>query len=417
MKRLTLLTSVGVVLLPLGGVAQTADIGARLLEDATVRAAMQAAMDDESQTVGDQVRLCEIAAPPFEEANRAQAYAAAMKSVGLRNVRIDKAGNVLGERRGLAPRPHLVFSAHLDTIFPAGTDVKVARNGNVLKGAGIGDDCRGLAVVLAVARALERARVKTPGTITFVGTVGEEGLGNLRGVKALFADTLAGRVDRFVSVDGGGILMTNAGVGSRRYRVTFAGPGGHSYGGFGAASPIHALGRAITAIARLEVPLTPRTTFNVGRVGGGVSVNAIPPDAWMELDLRSEDHQALEALVADVHRVVDQALAEENRARNHEGALTVEKTLIGARPSGRTAPESPMVVTAVSVTRALNLPVILSEGSTDANVPMSLGIPAMTIEGGGRGSGTHSMRETFDTTNSWQGTQRATLLAIALTQP
>jgi di/tripeptidase len=211
--------------------------------------------------------------------------------------------------------------------------------------------------------------------------------------------------------------MTNVGVASSRYRVTFTGPGGHSYGAFGAASPIHALGRAISAVARLEVLRTPRTTFNVGRVGGGVSVNAIAPDAWMEVDLRSEDHQALEALVADVHRVVDQALAKENRARSQQGALTVEKALIGERPVGRTPSDSPIVVAAVSVTRALNLPVTLSEGSTDANLPMSLGIPAITIEGGGRVTGAHSTRETFDTTIAWQGTQRATLLAIALTQP
>ena len=201
------------------------------------------------RTIDEQIRLCEIPAPPFKEAARAEAYAEAMRAAGLRNVRIDKEGNVLGERPGRAARPHLLFSAHLDTVFPEGTDVKVTRQGSMLRGPGIGDDCRGLAVVLAVVRALNRGNVETPGTITFVGTVGEEGLGDLRGMKALFTDTLKGQVDRFVSVDGIGLGITHSAVGSLRYRVTFSGPGGHSYGAFGIANPIHALGRAIAGLA------------------------------------------------------------------------------------------------------------------------------------------------------------------------
>lgn len=390
------------------------DIGNHLLQDAAVKAAVQAARDDEARTLEDQVRLCEIPAPPFKEAARGQAYAETFRSLGLKNVRIDKEGNVLGERPGLAPRPHLVFSAHLDTVFPEETDVKVSREGNVFRGPGIGDDCRGLAVILGVIRALAKGGVQTPGTITFVGTVGEEGLGDLRGVKALFRDTLKGQVDRFVSIDGTGLGITHIGVGSLRYRVAFKGPGGHSYGAFGLANPIHALGRAIGKIGEFQVPRDPKTTFNVGRVGGGTSVNSIAFESWMEVDMRSADPAALKSVDASFHKAVDTALADENERWNNNGRLAVDKHMVGDRPAGRTPASSTIVEAAVSVTKALGLPVTLDEGSTDSNIPMSLNIPAVTIDGGGRGTGAHSLGETFDTTNSWQGTQRATLLAIAL---
>ena len=392
------------------------DVGSRLLQDPAVKAAVQAARDDEALTIEDQVRLCEIPAPPFKEAARAKAYADAFRALGLKNVRIDNEGNVLGERPGLAPRPHLVFSAHLDTVFPEETNVKVTREGSVLRGPGIGDDCRGLAVVLGVVRALDKAGVQTPGTITFVGTVGEEGLGDLRGVKALFRDTLKGQIDRFVSIDGTGLGITHIGVGSLRYRVAFKGPGGHSYGAFGLANPVHALGRAIGKIADFQVPRDPKTTFNVGRIGGGTSVNSIAFESWMEVDMRSADPAALKSVDANFHKAVDTALAEENERWNNNGRLAVEKQLVGDRPAGRTAADSPVVEAAVSVTKALGLAVTLDEGSTDSNIPMGLNIPAVTIDGGGRGTGAHALGETFDTTNSWQGTQRATLLAIALAQ-
>jgi tripeptide aminopeptidase len=395
---------------------QGPDIGARLLQDAAVKAAIQAARDDEAQTIEDQVRLCEIPAPPFKETERGKVYADAFRSLGLKNVRIDKEGNVLGERPGAAAQPHLVFSAHLDTVFPEGTEVKVKREGAILRGPGIGDDCRGLAVVLAVIRAMNTANVQTPGTITFVGTVGEEGLGDLRGVKALFRDTLKGRVDRFVSIDGTGLGITHIGVGSLRYRVVFKGPGGHSYGAFGLANPIHALGRAIAKIGDFQVPRDPKTTFNVGRIGGGTSVNSIAFESWMEVDMRSADPASLKSVDANFHKAVDTALAEENERWNNNGRLGVEKNLVGDRPAGRTTAESPIVEAAVSVTKALGFTVSLDEGSTDSNIPMSMGIPAITIDGGGRGTGAHSLGETFDSTNSWQGTQRATLLAIALAQ-
>jgi acetylornithine deacetylase/succinyl-diaminopimelate desuccinylase-like protein len=261
-----------------------------------------------------------------------------------------------------------------------------------------------------------KGNVQTPGTITFVGDVGEEGLGDLRGVKYLFREGMKGQIDRFVSVDGTGLGLTHIGVGSLRYRVTFKGPGGHSFGAFGMVNPIHALGRAMARISDFQVPTEPKTTFNVGRIGGGTSVNAIPYEAWMEVDMRSSDQASLQSVDAKFHKAVDDAVADEN-ARWGSRQLTVEKTLVGDRPAGRTQANAPIVTAAVSVTKALNLPVSLDEGSTDSNIPMNMGIPAITIDGGGRGRGAHALDESFDSTDLWQGTQRALLLAIALAQP
>ena len=391
-----------------------ATIGDRLLKDPAVKTAVEGVQRDEGQLIEEQVRLCEIPAPPFKETARAEAYRRAFQAAGLKNVRIDRAGNVLGERPGLAPRPHLVFSAHLDTVFPEGTNVQTSRTGTIIKGPGIADDCRGLAVLLGVVRAMHAARIQTPGSITFVGTVGEEGLGDLRGVKHLFDEELKGRIDRFVSIDGAGFGITHVAVGSLRYRVTFKGPGGHSYGAFGIANPVHALGRAISRIADLQVPRLPKTTFNVGRIGGGTSVNSISADAWMEVDMRSVDPAALTALDAGFQKALDAALAEENERWGNTGRLTMEKTVVGQRPAGAVAADAPIVLAAVSVTRALGLQPRLDEGSTDSNVPIGLGIPAITIDAGGSATGTHTIEETFDTANSWQGTARALLVAIAL---
>lgn len=385
-----------------------------LLRQPAVRGAMETARRNEPAILDLQARVCEIPAPPFKEEARGREFERLFKEAGLKDVRTDRAGNVLGVRPGRAARPNVVIAAHLDTVFPEGTDVKVTREGTVLKGPGIGDDCRGLAVLIGVIRALNEAKVETPGTLTFVADVGEEGLGDLRGMKQLFGETLKGQIDKFVSIDGTGLGITTIGVGSKRYKVTFKGPGGHSYGAFGMVNPIQAMGRAIAKIDAFEVPAQPKTTFNVGRVGGGTSVNAIPFEGWMEVDMRSSDPAALKALDSKFHAALKEAVAEENKRWNHRGAVTVSAELVGVRPAGQTPKDSAIVQSALAVSRAMELAESLREGSTDANVPMNLGIPAITISGGGAGSGAHSLGEAFDTRESWRGTQRALLLAVVL---
>ena len=240
-----------------------------------------------------------------------------------------------------------MLTAHLDTVFPEGTKVKVRRAGAVLRGPGIGDNCRGLAVLVAIARALTAGDVQTEGSIILAATVGEEGLGDLRGVRTLLGETLKGRVDGFVAIDGTGESITNIAVGSRRYRVTFRGSGGHSYNNFGRANPAHALGRAVARISDLQVPSRPKTTFSVGRIGGGTSVNAIPVESWMEVDLRSSDEAALEALDRSVQNIINDAVDAGKRAmeaeRRADGHLRAgrrppdreDRCAIADRPDGR----------------------------------------------------------------------------------
>ena len=405
-----------ILLAPALAAAQPGDVGARLMSDKAVVHALERAKINEPEIIAEQIRICEIPAPPFGEEKRGLELKAIFTRLGLKNVRIDPVGNVLGERPGKAPRPHLVMAAHLDTVFPIETDVKVTKDGPWLKGPGIGDDCRGLAVLIGVVRALDEARVTTEGSITFVGNVGEEGLGDLRGTKALFNETLKGRIDRFISVDGSGLGMTRVGVGSFRYRLAYKGPGGHSYGAFGRVNPIHALGRAIAEIAEFQVAQEPRTTFNVGRIGGGTSVNSIPFEAWAEVDMRSHDKASLDALHSRFLAAADAAAVAENK-RWGKGTITVVKESVGVRPAGETLATDYIVQAAESVTRALGAAIEWSTTSTDSNVPMSLGIPAITIDGGGDGKDAHALTEAFDTTDSWKGTQRAVLIALALTRP
>lgn len=416
MRGLSLLCLLGVA----GAAAAqegAADIGQRLLADPSVRDALAAARRNEPELLDEQVRLCEIPAPSFKEEHRAAAVRAVFEGLALRNVRYDAVGNLLAERPGRGPRPSVVVAAHLDTVFPDGTDVRVRREGPRLRGPGIGDNCRGLATLIGVARALQESGIETPGTITFVANVGEEGLGNLRGARHLFETELRGHIDRFVSIDGSGIGFTHLGVGAERYRVTFKGPGGHSYFGFGGANPVHALGRAIAKTAALSVPKDPRTTFSVGRVGGGTSVNSIAFEAWMEIDMRSHDPASLADLDRRFHLAVSEAVREENARWSGQGAVSAAWESIGPRPPGMTPADAPLIQATVSVTQALGLPIVTFPGTTDSNVAMALGVPAVTLDGGGSGSGGHSPAEFFDSSESWKGTQRALLLALALAQP
>jgi len=369
---------------------------------------------NEPDTIDEQIRTCQIPAPPFKEQERAEYYRQKFSRLGLKNVRIDTVGNVIGERPGRGTGPTLVLAAHLDTVFPEDTDVTVTRNGNILSGPGIGDDCRGLAVMLAVARALNEGAIETEGTIIFVENVGEEGLGDLRGTRHLFNQELKGRITHFISIDGSGLGITNAGVGSNRYRVTFRGPGGHSYGAFGLPSPIHALGRAIEKISRFEVPKNPKTTFNVGRINGGTSINSIAHTAWMEVDMRSESASELAKLDSRFRLAVQAAVDEENAFRPHEKKIEAEVESVGKRPVGEQSNEAMIVKIALAADRALGIRSSLGPSSTDSNIPMSLGIPAITIDGGGRGRGAHSLKESFDITNSHIGTQRALLITLGI---
>jgi len=387
-----------------------------LAERPAVKAALAAARMLEPQTIESQVKFSEIPAPSFKEGARGEELRRAFVQLGLRNVRVDRAGNVLGDRPGAAAHPHVVVAAHLDTVFPEGTPVKVKRDGAVLRGPGIGDDSRGLAVLTGIIRALSQASVQTDGPITFVADVGEEGLGDLRGMKELFDVTLKGTIDQFITIDGTGLGVAHTFVGSRRYRVTYRGPGGHSFGAFGVPNPIDAIGRAVAKISAIQVPAEPRTTFNVGRIGGGTSVNSIPVEAWMELDLRSVATAQLAALETSVQRALSAALSEENARWRSPGTLTMTRQVVGERAAAETPAGSMIVQAALSATRAVGASPVSTVSSSDANYPASLGIPAIEIGGGGRGTDAHAPTEAFDSSDSWLGTQRALLLTIALAQ-
>jgi len=386
----------------------------QLASSPKVRQALDYLKASEPETIDEQVRICEIPAPPFKEEERGEYFKRRFSELGLKRVRVDRVGNVIGERPGSANGPTLVLAAHLDTVFPEGTEVRVKREGATLKGPGIGDDCRGLTVILAVARALNEAQIETAGSILFVADVGEEGLGDLRGVRQLFQESLKGKVTHFISVDGVGLDVTNTAVGVVRYRVTFRGPGGHSYGAFGLPSPIHALGRVVEKISRFKVPQQPKTTFTVGRIEGGTSVNSIAHTAWMEVDLRSESAAELSKLDGELKSAVQAGLDEENQFWANERKLTVEIEKVSERPAGVQAPDSAIVQTALGADAALGLKSKLTSGSTDSNIPISLGIPAITLDGGGQGQGAHSLHESFDSTQSHLGPQRALLLALGI---
>jgi acetylornithine deacetylase/succinyl-diaminopimelate desuccinylase-like protein len=384
--------------------------------DPRVRSALETLRADDPWLIEQQSSICEIAAPPFKEQRRAADFAARFRALGYANARLDAEGNVIAERPGDPGEPVVVLSAHLDTVFPEGTDVEVRRSGDTLRGPGIGDDCRGLAILLAVARALDQARVRTTGTIIFVGTVGEEGAGNLRGVRHLVDVSLEDRIDYFISVDGAGLSTTSAAVGSNRYRVTYSGPGGHSYGAFGMPNPMHALGRAIALVSEIRVPAEPKTTFSVGVVSGGTSVNSISESASMDVDMRSESPTALAMLDSAFMRAVASALAAE-RARwpRSSVALNVKIDTIGIRPAA-TQPDTALIVrAALAAGRVLGFSSETGASSTDANIPMSRGIPAITIDGGGAGRGAHSLSEMWIATpEAYKGPQWALLIILAL---
>jgi di/tripeptidase len=392
----------------------------RLHGDPRFKTAMATIDREHDRLVADIVTLTEIPAPPFKEAKRAAAYLAMLKGHGLADVQQDEVGNVMGVRRGVGGGPLIAIAAHLDTVFPEGTDVTVKRQGTRLSAPGVGDDTRSLAVLLAMIRAMDAARIQTRSDILFIGNVGEEGLGDLRGVKHLFQKgAYKDKIAMFVSMDGagGGNDIVHGAVGSKRYRVTFTGPGGHSYGAFGLVNPAFALGSAIGKFSAMKVPTSPKTTFSVGVVGGGTSVNSIPFESWMEVDMRSESPVELEKLETTFLGLMKAAATEENAARStREGAIAVDTRIIGDRPSGQTPRDSRIVQTAAAAIRAVGLSPTYSFSSTDSNIPISLKIPAITIDSGGRGGRAHALDEWIDVekTSSLKGIEAALLMLLGL---
>ena len=355
---------------------------------------------DYDRFVKELIALTEIPAPPFKEQARATAYVEMLRQQGLSDVELDAAGNAMGVRKGTAVTGSmLAILAHLDTVFPEGTDVKVKREGTRLAAPGIGDNTRGLALMLAVVRAMQAGKFQTTSDVLFVGNVGEEGEGDLRGVKYLLRQgKYKDRIKQFIAIDGGEQgSITRGGVGSLRYRVVFKGPGGHSYGAFGLVNPAFAMGSAIARFSRLHVPVEPKTTFNVGVVSGGTSVNSIPSQVSMDVDLRSESCAELKKVNEAFVAVVKQAVDEENGARStREGRIQADPKLIGDRPCGETPASSPIVQTTTAVVKAFGLTPSYSISSTDSNVPMHMGIPAVTIGRGGPGGRAHAPDEWTD---------------------
>jgi tripeptide aminopeptidase len=392
----------------------------RVMDDPKFKAAMAAIDKDHDRLVAEIIQLTEIPAPPFKEDARGAAYLEMLRAAGLTNVERDAEGNVMGLRKGTGGGPLIAIAAHLDTVFPEGTDVKVKRDGTRLAAPGIGDDTRSLAVLLAMIRAMNAANIQTTSDILFIGDVGEEGLGDLRGMKYLFLKgSYKDRIKTFISMDGagGGDDITHGAVGSKRYRATFKGPGGHSYGAFGIVSPAFAMGTAIQKFGRIQVPASPKTTFNVGVMGGGTSVNSIPFESWMEVDMRSESRAELEKINEVFIGILNEAVAEENKARSTRlGPVTLDLKLVGDRPSGQTPKDSPLVLTAAAAIRAAGMTPTYSFSSTDSNIPISLGIPAITIDSGGRGGRAHALDEWIDVekTSSLRGIQSALILLLTM---
>jgi acetylornithine deacetylase/succinyl-diaminopimelate desuccinylase-like protein len=384
-----------------------------LSEHSTVKTMLEFIEASEPAYIQEQFRLTEIPAPPFKEQVRAAYFLEQMKARGLADAYIDEEGNAIGVRKGTGSGPTFLIAAHLDTVFPEGIDTTVELRGGRYYAPGIGDDTRGLAALLSVIDALNQSGLETVGDIIFAGNVGEEGRGDLRGIKAIFRDHP--EIDGFVSIDGVRLQrITTGGTGSRRFEFHFKGPGGHSFGAFGLASAIHAMGRAIAKIGDIETPVLPKTTYTVGTVEGGTSVNSIAADAIFALDMRSNDSAELAKLEQQIKAAALEAVAEEN-ARWNNGEISVDFNLIGDRPVGATDAESPIVQVAALAFDAVGIELRqLGISSTDSNVPMSMGIPAITIAGGGNGGGAHSPDEWFIPTESHVGPQTAFLITLAL---
>jgi tripeptide aminopeptidase len=374
--------------------------------------ALLAANDHE--VIESQIAISEIAAPTGEEEERGAWIAARFRALGLSGVRVDDAGNVIGTRAGATDEAPVVICAHLDTVFPRGVGVRVQREGPRLAGPGIGDNGRGLAAMLALAQVIDGATLRTRAPVAFVATTGEEGAGDLRGAKALFAQSMR-HAAAAIALDGAGDeRIVHRALGSRRFRIRFRGAGGHSWTAYGVPNAVHAAALTGAMLARVLLPAQPRTTLSVGRIGGGIAVNAIPDEAWLEVDLRSTSEPMLRSVEEEIRAATAAALFEENQ-RGARGAppLSVTITVIGDRPSGETDAAHPLVVAAIEATRLVGREADLATASTDANVPISLGIPAIAIGAGGRGGEAHTLGEWFENVEGERGVIRALTVVTA----
>jgi tripeptide aminopeptidase len=361
-----------------------------------------------------QIHLTEIPAPEFKEARRGEALKKLFEASSLR-VRIDKIGNVIGERPGSDAKDVVLLVAHLDTVFPAGTNVTVKRNTSRLEAPGIADNGAGLAALVGVSRALFEARIRTAKSIVFAGDVGEEGEGNLRGVRAL-VDEFGPRLSAVIAIDGPSTEhITTQGIASRRFEISITGPGGHSWSDFGVPNPITAISRGIVRFSSIRVPDEPRSSYNFGVIEGGTSVNSIPARASVKIDLRSEEESELDRLESTLRDSM-QAGVKDELASGHSSSDTLQLNFrsLGARPSGKLPEDSPLLETIRNVDRFLGTQSRLERSSTDANIPLSQEIPAVAIGGGGKGSGSHTLAEWYDPTGRELGLKRLLLVSLAL---
>jgi acetylornithine deacetylase/succinyl-diaminopimelate desuccinylase-like protein len=391
--------------------------------DPRVARVLEILRETASATTEEQIRITEIPAPPFQENVRAAYMKKALASAGLR-VEMDEIGNVIGEWPGTTP-DIVMLTAHLDTVFPAGTDVRVKREGGRILAPGISDNGTGLAALLALSKAFRDAKIKTSKTILFVADVGEEGEGNLRGMRAL-ADAYKKRLKYVVALDGSATeYVTTAALASRRVEITITGPGGHSWSDFGAPNPIHAMGRGIGRFVTARVPESPRTSFNIGEIEGGTSVNSIPSSAHMKVDLRSESETELSALEGLLRDAVKSGIDEEMAAARERGMagsaslLNLKINVLGIRPAGELAESSPLLAVLLAADNQLGNRSRRERSSTDANIPLSLGIQAISLGAGGRSGGAHTLDEWYDPAGRELGLQRValTVLGVAGLEP
>ena len=366
-------------------------------------------------TTAQQIRLTEIPAPSFQEEKRAQAVKEILSAEGL-SVFTDKIGNVIGELRGAQDKEVILLTAHLDTVFPEGTEINVTREGDRLVAPGISDNGTGLAGMLAVARALHVAKIKPQRTILFVANVGEEGEGNLRGMRALI-DSYRNKVRAAIVLDGSGIdHVTTKALASRRVEVVISGPGGHSWSDFGMPNPINALVRGSVRFINTKVPLAPRTTFNLGQIEGGTSVNSIPYQATLKVDLRSENEDEITRMEAALRECVAAGVRDEmdNSRERTRGKLEWKLNLIGSRPGGELAADSELLAALRAADEFIGNKSRNERSSTDANIPLSMGIEAIAIGAGGNGGGAHSLEEWYEPAERELGLKRVLLTLLGV---